>query len=91
MHVTPEPTPSARYQIVRVQEIRWVEAAGSYVRLHLPQGSRRMHQANMLVGYASGLVADVAKRHLRYVRADRGAANEKDKWRRARARHPPLG
>ncbi len=32
-----------RYQIVRVQEIRWMEAAGSYVRLHLPQGLMIQH------------------------------------------------
>lgn len=34
-----------RYLIVRVQAIRGMEAAGSSVRLHLPQGSRQMRQA----------------------------------------------
>ena len=34
-----------RYQIVRVSEIRWIEAEGSYVRLHLLQGDRLMRQS----------------------------------------------
>ncbi len=34
-----------RYQVVRVAEIRWVEAEGSYVRLHLLHGDRLMRQS----------------------------------------------
>ena len=34
-----------RYQIVRVAEIRWIEAEGSYVRLHLLHGDRLMRQS----------------------------------------------
>lgn len=34
-----------RYQVVRVEDIRWVEAEGSYVRLHLIQGDRLMRQS----------------------------------------------
>lgn len=34
-----------RYQVVRVEEIRWVEAEGSYVRLHLTGGDRLMRQS----------------------------------------------
>ncbi len=34
-----------RYQVVRVAEIRWVEAEGSYVRLHLATGDRLMRQS----------------------------------------------
>ena len=34
-----------RYQIVRVADIRWIEAEGSYVRLHLLQGDRLMRQS----------------------------------------------
>jgi two-component system LytT family response regulator len=34
-----------RYQVVRVAEIRWIEAEGSYVRLHLVHGDRLMRQS----------------------------------------------
>lgn len=34
-----------RYQIVRVADIRWIEAEGSYVRLHLTVGERLMRQS----------------------------------------------
>lgn len=34
-----------RYQVVRVEDIRWIEAEGSYVRLHLVQGPRLMRQS----------------------------------------------
>jgi two-component system LytT family response regulator len=34
-----------RYQVVRVEDIRWIEAEGSYVRLHLLQGDRLMRQS----------------------------------------------
>lgn len=33
-----------RYEVVRVEDIRWIEAEGTYVRLHLTTGSRLMRQ-----------------------------------------------
>jgi two-component system LytT family response regulator len=55
-----------RYQVVRVADIRWIEAEGSYVRLHLLQGDRLMRQS---IGDLESTLLDPA----RFVRIHRSA------------------
>jgi two-component system LytT family response regulator len=55
-----------RYQVVRVADIRWIEAEGSYVRLHLVSGDRLMRQS---IGDLESTLLDPA----RFIRIHRSA------------------
>jgi two-component system LytT family response regulator len=55
-----------RYQVVRVSDIRWIEAEGSYVRLHLVEGDRLMRQS---IGDLEEMLLDPAK----FIRIHRSA------------------
>ncbi|HEX2209372.1 MAG TPA: LytTR family DNA-binding domain-containing protein [Longimicrobium sp.] len=55
-----------RYQVVRVDDIRWIEAEGSYVRLHLDAGDRLMRQS---ISEMEQTLLDPA----RFIRIHRGA------------------